>query len=326
MVLLRKIITCISLFTLTLSCGKSADEVAESRMVSVEKLLTDGNCSEALSKINSFPARPEDARYVKLKASAYACKADYTTASLITDLKDLFSAGVSANFISSLTTMSLAQTNDGPINSSYTNLYTAIEALLFSGDTATTENPTASNRIADFNTTEADEINSYLFYLLLTEMGKYFYYYGDTDNTGAKGGKGNHLCLMSYDNVGNIAAILGAGATGSCTATGQSGSPDLRASAAASINVNRACQGIVLFNNFYDTFPNIALGSLSGVDLSSLQTVLDTGFTTLLSVGGLTDSSIVDMRSVELCESQFATNTDDIQIYFANVFETLHSL
>jgi hypothetical protein len=297
-------------------------------MVSAEKLLTDGNCDAALDKMQSFPARPEDSRYVKLLASAYACKADYTTAKLIDDLQTLFSAGIGANFISSLTTMSLAQTNDGPLDREYIQLFLGINALLYSGQTSTVENPSAANRIADFNTTQADEINSYLFYLLLTELGQYFFHYGDTDNAGSKGGLGNHLCLMSYDNVAgsNIPAILGVGATGSCTATGQTGSPDIRATTGNSININRACQGIVLFNNFYDTFPNIALGSLDGVDLSTLETALDLVFTNLLAAGGLTDTTIVDMRSVTLCEAQFASNTDDIQIYFANVFETLHSL
>jgi hypothetical protein len=325
MVLLRNLILCLSLVLVT-SCGENREEEADSRMVSAEHLLTIGACDAALAKMQSFPARPQDARYVKLLASAYACMANYTTTGLINDLQNLFSGGIGANFISSLTTMSISQTNDGPTNRDYAETFLAINALLFSGQTSTSENPSAAFRLEDFNTTESDEINSFLFYLILTEVGKYFYHYGDTDNAGAKGGQGNHVCMMSYSAVGNIAAILGGGVTGSCTATGQTGSPDLKPTGGSAVNVNRACQAIVLFNNFYDIVPNLALGSLDGVDLSSLQTALDALFTTLLAAGGLTDTTITQVRSVSICESQFAANTNDLEIYFANIFEPLHSL
>lgn len=325
MVLLRNILLSIC-FVITASCGESREEEADSRMVSAEHLLTVGDCDAALKKLQSFPARPEEARYVKLLASAYACKGEYTTTALIGELETLFSAGIGANFISSLTTMATSQTNDGPINRDYAEIFLAINALLFSGQTSTSENPSAAFRAEDFNTNESDEINSFLFYLILTEIGKYFYHYGDTDNAGAKGGQGNHLCMMSYSAIGNIAAVLGLGATGSCTATGQSGSPDLKPTGGSAVNVSRACQAIVLFNNFYDIIPNLALGSLDGIDLSGLEAALDALFTTLLAAGGLTDTTITQIRSVSICETQFAANTDDLEIYFANIFEPLHSL
>lgn len=318
----------IILFTLlifVISCGQTNDEKAENAMVSAENFLTNGDCDGALTKINSIDARPRDARYVKLRATAYACKAGYTTTEFFLD--DLTNINVGAEFLSSLATFSSAQEMDSADDRDYANIYTAINTLLFSGNVGSSDNPSASLRIDDFNTQEAEEINSLLMYLLMVELGKYFYYYGNTDSTGVKGGgTGSNDCLFSYTdgtlgNVTNIDTVL-AVSGGACNTSGLTGHPDLT-DGTNNIDVDRACEGIVLFNNFRDVIANITLGSITDVDLSGLSTAIDTFFTFLLS--DITDTTLATVRNLDTCKADFATNTDDLEIYFAYVFETLHS-
>ncbi|OIQ20873.1 MAG: hypothetical protein BM556_02720 [Bacteriovorax sp. MedPE-SWde] len=318
MVLLRNLFIAFILIATT-SCGQSKEEEADARMVSAENLLTRGQCDEALSKMTSFPARPDDARYVKLLASAYACKAGYTTTSFFTELENT-NLGTGADLLSIFTTFTQAQTNTGPLDRDYIYMFKAINTLLFSGTVSTAENPAAAFRAQDFTTEKADEINSFLLFLSFVELGKYFYHYGTTDSTGVKGGAGAAVCMHSYANIANINVVLGAGASGSCTAAGQAGHADLNDG--GDIHLERACQGIVLFNNFKDVLLNLTFSS-SAIDLSDLIDDINTAFAALLT--DVSDSSIAEVRSVSLCEANFATNNNDLQIYFAYIFEILHS-
>ena len=90
------------------------------------------------------------------------------------------------------------------------------------------------------------------------------------------------------------------------------------------MNVSRACRAITLFNAFFDTFENITVSSIGEDDL---QTVFDAINTLLDNAGtyGFSDSSILSVTSQTLCETNFASNDRDLQLFFGFVFEALHN-
>ena len=114
-----------------------------------------------------------------------------------------------------------------------------------------------------------------------------------------------------------------AGNGGSCTAAGLSGSSQL--DSAGEINTERACNAIILFNSLYDTFQNITVSSIGDSDVSDAFDAIDDILTNIPGGVGFTDSSILSVTSQNLCESTFASNNADLQIYFAAIFETLHN-
>ena len=173
-------------------------------------------------------------------------------------------------------------------------------------------------------------MNSLLLYLLMNQLGNYFYYYGNTNSTGVKGG-GNiqpgQVCLHSYNVDGGVIDLVIstylAGNGGSCTAAGLAGSSQLNSG--GDIDTEKACNGIVLFNSLYDTFLNITVSSIGDTDVTaafdSVKSIIDS------PPGGVgfTDSSILTVKSQNLCETSFASNNEDLQIFFAVIFESLHN-
>ena len=170
-----------------------------------------------------------------------------------------------------------------------------------------------------------------MFYLIVNQLGSYFYFYGNTNSTGVKGGGDivGQNCLYSYniDGGGAIDTALTAylsndNTGGACNSVGLTGSSQLTNGAV--MNVSRACRAITLFNAFFDTFENITVASIGEDDL---QTVFDAINTLLDNAGtyGFSDSSILSVTSQTLCETNFASNDRDLQLFFGFVFEALHN-
>lgn len=316
-----KLVKYLILISLLFSCGKNDEEKVEQVLESVENFLTAGKCSDALSKIGEIPVQEKNALYLKLKASAHACSAGYTTISFFTD--DLSKVDA-ANLLSSFATFSLSSDFDGEGNSNFDSIQSAIDTLLYAGGISLTTNPTAAKRALIFDSKDAGEINAYLLYLSMVQLGKYIHYYGSTDATGVKGAGGvGSECFFNYPDGGitNLNAALVAGG-GSCnTDSGLSGHPDL--TSGTDIVLSKACQGIVLFNIFRDSLFNLTGASIPGLDITSLQTAVDAVFT----VATFSDSSIVTLKSQTRCEADFAdaAGNTDLQTYFGFIFELLHN-
>ena len=315
------------LFLLIISCGASKEEEVERALVSASNALTKSDCDAAINSLASVSYQTDNAEYVKLYASAYACLAGYKTTTFFD--QDITKISGS-NILSEFTTFTLAQRNEsGVIDASFQNMQTAIDALMYSSGIPDSTNPTSALRSEQFSNAETAEINSLLFYLLANQLGSYFYFYGNTNSTGVKGGGeiANQVCLYSYDiDPGTnpvLTAYLAADSTGgSCNSTGLVGSSQLEDGSV--MNVSRACRGITLFNALFDTFENITISSIGEDDLSTVFT----GLEDILEEAGdyaFTDNSILSITSQTLCETNFASNDRDLQLFFAIVFEALHN-
>lgn len=323
------------------SCGKKEqEEVVEDAILSANIALSNFECDKAIAILETIGRQNTHAKYLQTLASAYACKSDFDAptffATDIAHTADLLTViPLSLGGIAAYTT---SESMDDPENTKFLNLQTAIDILLYAGNILSTQNPTVAERSIRFTAREAADINAQLLYMLLTQLGKYYFYYGDASTVGVKGagGRTGNDCFISYQNLGTPAFLNAyiAGAGGACNGATLPGHLHL-GSGGGNINIARACQGVILFNNILDLIPSVT-ASVSGDDLSSLSDFYDAinNVKGLLvaAVGGEAQSvkdavsRIVDVQSQARCVADNpATDLgeDAVQYYFAYYFETL---
>lgn len=309
-----------------LSCGKPAEQKREDAVLSANILLSTKQCQAAIDLLEEAGRDTYDGKYMQTLASAYACKAGFAEPAFF--VNEIPKIGSPAT-LGGMTRFALASTMTAPDSDSFTNLQTAIDILLYAGGVSTSVDPTAARRANGLNSEDAQDINAQLMYMILTQMGMYLYYYGDSSSSGVKGsGPGTNTCLANYSNIGlnvgvNLTTALAAGQTGSCTAIG-TGHAGLGAT--GSLNVKRMCQGVVLLNNFIEIFPSI-LASVTSNDLNTVSgitaaiTLAKTAVTTAKTAPQM--ATLLSTLSQEKCEADNASDTQYLQVYFALMYETL---
>lgn len=316
------------LMTSFLSCSKSSDELRDDAIESASIYLTKHQCNEAIDVLESVGRRTKHARYMQTLASAYACKSGYSTPVFYgVNLSKI--AATEEGLLGSLTTFTTSVIT-GPVHYTYTNLQKAIDILLYAGDV---ELPTTEAREVIFTVDEVTDMNIQALYMILTQLGKYIFYYGNADPTlGRKGtgseanGNPNNLsngCFYDYEFVDQdiqtlVDAERAANNLGSCTtlATGNPALPELP----DDVTVLRMCQGIILFNQLIDIVLNTELPQDAG-DLNELADIFDSIISTL--PGGL--GNIVTEKSQSACEINYGVTpeTDRLQLYYFAIFEKL---
>jgi hypothetical protein len=312
---------------LFISCGKSDEEKIDQAIESAHIYLTNRECSKAEEVLNDVGIQGRHARYLQTLASTYACYSDYKTTTFYGTNLSKISSSLTA-FFGSLTKFTTSPMSD-PDDTSYIKLLQSINVLLYAGGLSKSS---SVNRAAIFSSEELNDIHIQLVYLIMTQIGKYLFYYGNANPTlGVKGtgtasnGNSNGLtngCLYNYnpsDAATNVAitAIRTSGVIGSCTniATGHA-----KLVALPNANtVKRMCQGIVLFNNLLDILSNTTIPN-SG---QSLKTLYSTFNTTCSSVSGISD--LCQIKDQSVCEADYKSTpqTDKLEIYFFYIYETL---
>ena len=334
----------LSLFCLVIlllfSCGKSSEETVEQAIITAENYLGAGLCQSAIDELEKIGRQNENARYLITLASGYACRAGYDTPTFITSHLPNFATPAT---LGGTTTFSTSQTMDAPDNDAYEDVQTAIDILLYAGGIESTKNPTVARRAAKFTSREAAGINSFLMYLLITQLGKYLYYYGNASAAGVKGGGTTFTnnCIMnytttttlSYDDDGStgpnppintdVGTVLDSTTNGACDST-QAGHPHLNIAAS---KTKRLCQGVVIWNNFLAVFPEV-IGASTGGDfgrISGVQTTIDL-YKDIVSNARTADArmtDLVDMLSQTKCESEYSDTDEYFDIFFSLYFEIL---
>lgn len=314
----RRLMAILTFLSLLISCGKTNEEKVQSELNSAEIDLTRGDCDSALSKLVGITNQDDNAKFLKLLASAYACKAGYKTTVFFTD--DL--PKLDANFLlSSFTLFSTSDVMNSPTQEDYLNIQRAVNVLKFAGGFPTSTDPTSALRKLRFTSKESAQIHSFLMFLLMVNLGQYSYYYGNTGATGIKGAGTNvNDCFMKYD-AAMITAIGGSG--GSCDNAADSGHPNLDP---GTVNFTNACEGVALINAFIDVIPEV-IASASGTDFSELgnfdPNVIKTAASAALTFAGK-GTDILDKTSAVTCKSDI-TDEDTFRYYFAMFFDILHS-
>lgn len=307
---------------LFVSCGKKEEKV-ENAILRASLALTNGNCQEAINILELEGRQNYNDTYLKTLASGYACKAGYSTTVLYgTDIPTVSDPTLLFTEFSAFTT----SPNDAVDNENYLNLQTALDIILYAGGLDSTQNPTSAKRNSAFGD-KGKDINAFAFYLSLAQLGKFTYFYGNASAVTGTKGTGDpaaNSCYLHYTD--DIGTYLDSVDSGTCAggADVDSGHPDL-VPADETVDVKYACQGIILFNNFYDTFKNFISSTSTDLgDIASFTLDLDVIKAALIVLKNDFDTTIFDTTSQTRCESQFAGEDEDIMLFYAAIFEQLH--
>jgi hypothetical protein len=312
-----------------LGCGKEEKEV-KNIITSTTSYLTQGNCQAAIDTISSIPFQSQNYLYVKAYASAYACRAGFSVVPFFEN--DLSKIGT-PSILGGMARFSNASRMTESRSESFEDLQVAIDSLLYIGGIDRSRNPTPDRRRLNFSNDVVNDIHSQLLYLLLDQLGKYVRFYGNADADGEKG-QGNPLsnqCFLTYqnftfvDNVAELNDYFDNATTSSCnpvTDPSDVGHPSLMDG--ATIRIDRACQGIVLFNNFRVVLLEILEFLTDEFDVFDNIETAFTAFDTLVGQAiNDPNSELTSMLSQNLCEETYASNPNAIQTFFVGIFETL---
>lgn len=329
---MKKIPILILCLLILIGCGKSTDEKISDSIDRANTLLTTRQCGEAISLLEGLGRQTSNARYIVALASAYACRASYSSITFFgTDIAQTTSdtAAISTT-ASTLGGMTLYTLSDDTITPSFyedenvSDIQTAIDILLYAGGAiSSTTEPTFAERLNVYGADNGD-VNSFAVYLIMTQLGKFIRYYGDGNSTADKGGgSGTNTCFTNYANA--LPAIQPSGATAAVTGVCQStngGHAELVV-ADATIRKQRLCQGVVLFNNLIELLP-LVIADAAGTDLadiSAVTTAISTLKTTLqTNVPGI--GNVLTVQSQENCESDTTITPATLEDYYVSFFET----
>lgn len=304
-----KIIIIILTFTLY-SCGQDKAEEISDAIEEANLLLSNYKCDEALTILNEVGMQNTNKKYLDSLATAYACKGSYSTTPLFAN--DLPNIGTASNSLfGSLAAFSSATDMTTPTDSDFTHLQTAIRVLLRAGGHETSS---SELRESTFTLREATDINLQAFYMILVNMGRWFYYYGNADTLGEKGaGAEPNTCLATYTDANALTAIDVVNSD-SCNTGTNTGHVDIEGAS----RTQRLCQGIVLYNNFIDTLSNIQFTGTDADTFDTIETVFS-GVCLAASAASSFSDSMCDVRDQSVCETQ--TN-QDIERFSASIFES----
>ena len=311
------------------SCGKTIDEKTASAVLSANIYLSKGNCQGAINVLEANGRQDQNAHYLKTLASAYACRAEFSTITFFASDLALTTAPAPLGGTSVYSTSLAAATSPMQADFNFRDLQTAIDILLYAGGIPSTLEPTAHERSRYFSADEASDINSQLLYMMLAQLGKYMHYYGNGSAAGLKGaGAAANKCFTGYNlaNAGGIAAVqaLIAALPATCQSPLESSHSELSPVVAAATRKTRLCQGVVILNGIFNILPSF-IGSASGTlatqttAITAAATAVTTALTTADPAVGVVSSTI----NQSVCEDNANVPIAKLETYFAIMFENL---
>ncbi len=324
--MLKNSIIILSLMLL-FSCGKTTDEKTADAILSANIALSKGDCQVAISTLEANGRVNSNAAYLKTLASAYACRAGYSTVTLFaTDLAKTVTPaplGGTTKYTTSSAAVSSTLQND----SKFKDLQTAINILLYAGGIDSLTEPTSAERAKYFSSSDAGDIDAQLLYMMLVQLGRYMYFYGDSSATGVKGsGPGPNTCFTSYVNAhANVKTLITA-AAGTCTniTTDAASHAQLSNTLTASTRKTRLCQGTVLLNGVFALLPNVVASVFSNpADKAAALAAVNS---INLAKGALigadnTTATVAVTLNQSICEDNTVVSVSNIESYFGLMFE-----
>jgi hypothetical protein len=325
-----------------LSCGATSDEKLNEVLLDAQIALGSNDCQHAIDVLEANGRVNNHAHYLKTLASAYACRAGYSTTTFFSTDMSLTATPPPLGGMSLYSTSSIAVTSPFQTDARFEDLQKAINILLYAGGIPSTKEPTANERAKYFSSDEAGDINSQLLYMELVQLGKYMRHYGNGSSTaGANGLKGtgsaSNKCFTSYDNSPLKADINLLPGTFTCRSSNSSHAelqgPVAGIGGSAGINPastrkTRLCHGLVLLNGVFELLPSV-VGAASGGSLaavSGLTLVID-GIKTILVAAdtSLNMSTNVTLTTINqsVCEDDTAVSVANIESYFFGMMESI---
>ena len=312
---LRQFIGLLVIFSL-ISCGSSTEDEVDDAIKSANQHLSDMNCSKALSILNEVGFQNKNSQYLIAYASAQACKSKFSVIDFFANDLDSINTTDETSFLGSLASMSSSSQMTSPTDENFTHLFSAIETLLYAGGASESGH---SNREAIFGADETDDMDVFNLYMILSAMGKFHFYYGKSSSNGTKGATAvdpSDYCYINYTDAAAKDYIDNNGNYGSC-ALNSPGNADLAG------NRTRQCQGVILFNNFFDIINRVTLGTSNSGDLDDLEDAISNvcGSSTLSDPLG--DTCTVKDLSTCVDDTTNVSNAH-LERYYVVLVEFLH--
>lgn len=299
------------------SCAKNPkDQAAEAIDIALTH-LSSGECDNAIRILEDVDDQEDNAIYIQVLASAYACKANFNEIAFIAnDLADI-DASSPATIMSSLAMMSLSDETAAD-SLAYRSIRTGIDLILGSTSGA----PGQVARDAKFGTRKGGDLGVQALILNIVNLGKFLNYYGNVDAAGDKGaGTNTNSCFINYTDA-RAQTVISGGAGGVCS-TNNDGHPDLSFAPANLENAKRRlCEGLMLMTNVLDILDNLDLSGSSELSkLEDISTQVES-FRTTATAAGL--GTLINMTSQSDCETAMDTqsNLDDMEYLYSLMFET----
>jgi len=322
------------LFLLT-SCGPDSETEVNNDLYKANNFLTNRDCQSAIDTLSKYSSDRSNVTIMETLASGYCCRANYNTPDLVTfDLPKVGDPMVLGGF----TRFNNASSMDAPDNDGYTDMYTAIQNLLYAGGIPTNKDPTVERRANAMSEREADKINSYLSFTIMDQLGRYLFYYGNSSETGVKAsGDQSNTCIVNYTDVAfrnpvggttGIQDYLTTVAPGSCIdiagSSGMSGHPQL-GNETDGFNIDRLCQGVIILNNFLEVVPVVLGDILTTQNYRTVSSIMDDLEKAKENLEGALPegSTLPDILNLENCKTEYENESDSLQIYFTLMYETL---
>lgn len=325
-----------TLFFVLVSCGKNTDEKTADATLSANIALSKGDCQAAINTLEANGRANNNAPYLKTLASAYACRAGYSTVTFFTSDLSKTIIPTPLGGVTTYTTSQVTVQNPLQNDQKFKDLQTGIDILLYAGGINPTTEPTSAERKKYFSASVAEDIDAQLLYMILVQLGKYMYVYGDASVAGVKaGGAASNNCFTDYPNVdsssagpahnGNITAILAA-LPGACKVKTSSHAQLDSSLVSAATRKIRLCQGVVLLNGALTLLPNVvrSIFSVPADQAAVLAAVasIDTTAKGTLTAAYPAIGQVINTQSQAACEDNSIVTVESLESYFAVMFES----
>lgn len=298
------------------ACGKSTDEEIEDAILSANISLSAGDCQDAITTLEGIGRKNKNAVYLKVLASAYACRAGYSTTEFFT--ADIANT-VSPAPLGGMSRYTLAQeTFQAPLENDpkFIDMQTAINLLLYAGGIASTTEPLSTERAKYFSTSELADLNAQLLYLEMVQLGIIFKVYGDASAAGIKGGGAlSNNCLTTY-TVYNAVPVGG----GACVGTNSGHTQTDKALISTAARKRRLCHGVVLFNGVLELLPALITTALPSGSQAGAQTAIDA--INVIKNGAGTIGQVLNTQNQSACEDDNIVSELNLEKFYAFLMET----
>jgi len=309
-----KILALFFLSLLISACGSDSEKV-QNAIDEANFLLNQENCTGARKVLDEVGYQRNNARYIAVYSTTYACEANFTTVNFFAnDLGDLNTT--TGGIFGSLASFSTSSLMTSAEDLDFTKLQQAINTILYSGGQS---DSASSTRIGLFGATQAAALHTQAVYMVLVNLGRWLRYHGNANASGAKGlgtNTENNKCLFAYDtgDTDILAALTVLNGNGNeCNQN--------NATATTDMTKEKLCNGIVLFNNFIDIIINITFSGSNSGGLNNLGAAFD-NLCTDLSIPA--DQCLISLKDLDTCKAvaDDAAGFINLQLYSILVFES----
>ncbi|HXH74919.1 MAG TPA: hypothetical protein VNJ08_08140 [Bacteriovoracaceae bacterium] len=258
-------ITIIFLLCLLASCSKKKPEEVADAIDVAQTYLSESKCTKAISLLEGVGRQNDDAIYLQVLASAYACRAGFSEINFLTSDVTTIDTSPSTDLMKSISILSTSN-ETATDSASYTDMQSALNVLLHADGGV---QPSQLTREGAFGVRKAGDMGFQILFLTIGQLGKFLNQFGDVNTLGKKGAgtTSTNTCFLDYSYVqAQTARGTLPAATNACLSN-TAGHDDLDLGTVA--GKRHACEGLMLITNLIDVLNNI---DLSGSDTLSKLT------------------------------------------------------